>query len=170
MLLVFWPRGFWDLSSPTRDWTGIPCIGRWSLNHWTAREVPAHCFLSSQGSVLPKNICMCSSPAWHTLPPDTWMTNSFTSFFFFFFLAMLLGMWDLSSLTRDQPVPPALEVQNLNHSLTSFRFLSTVTFSMRPTWLFKSHKPNQSPLSGTPDLCFPALFSYCIVLTAFHLL
>ena len=28
-----------DLSSPTRNWTCTPCIGRRSLNHWTAREV-----------------------------------------------------------------------------------------------------------------------------------
>ena len=36
----FWPRGMWDLSSPTRDGTLTPCIGRRSLNHWTTREVP----------------------------------------------------------------------------------------------------------------------------------
>ena len=30
----------WDLSSPTRGQTCSPCIGRWSLNPWTAREVP----------------------------------------------------------------------------------------------------------------------------------
>ena len=30
----------WDLSSPTKDQTHIPCIGRQSLNHWTSREVP----------------------------------------------------------------------------------------------------------------------------------
>ena len=24
-------------SSLTRDWTSTPCIGRWSLNHWTAK-------------------------------------------------------------------------------------------------------------------------------------
>ena len=30
----------WDLSSQTRDWSHSPCIGRWSLNHWTTREVP----------------------------------------------------------------------------------------------------------------------------------
>ena len=30
----------WDLSSPTKDQTHIPCIGRQSLNHWTTREVP----------------------------------------------------------------------------------------------------------------------------------
>ena len=39
-VLVFWPRGMWDFSSPTRDRTQTPCIGRWSFNHWTAREVP----------------------------------------------------------------------------------------------------------------------------------
>ena len=34
------PRGMWDLSFPTRDQTGIPCIARPILNHWTTREVP----------------------------------------------------------------------------------------------------------------------------------
>ena len=29
----------WDLSVLTRDRTHAPCIGRQSLNHWTAREV-----------------------------------------------------------------------------------------------------------------------------------
>ena len=27
------------LNFPTRNWTHVPCIGRWRLNHWTAREV-----------------------------------------------------------------------------------------------------------------------------------
>ena len=39
-ILVLWLWGMWDLSSPTRDRTRTPCIGRRSLNHWTAREVP----------------------------------------------------------------------------------------------------------------------------------
>ena len=30
----------WDLSSPTRDRTCVPCIGRWILYHWATREVP----------------------------------------------------------------------------------------------------------------------------------
>ena len=29
----FWLRGLWDLSSPIRDQTCTPCIGRRSLNH-----------------------------------------------------------------------------------------------------------------------------------------
>ena len=32
-----------DLSSPTRDGTYAPWT-RWSLNHWTAREVPTRLF------------------------------------------------------------------------------------------------------------------------------
>ena len=32
----------WGLSSPTRDRTCAPCIGRQSLNHRTAGEVPPH--------------------------------------------------------------------------------------------------------------------------------
>ena len=38
--LVFWSRNMWGLNFPIRDWTLTPCIGRWSLNHWTTREVP----------------------------------------------------------------------------------------------------------------------------------
>ena len=30
----------WDLSSPNRDGTHVPCTGRQILNHWTTREVP----------------------------------------------------------------------------------------------------------------------------------
>ena len=36
----YWPRGMWELSSPTRDWSHVPCIERQLLNHWTTREVP----------------------------------------------------------------------------------------------------------------------------------
>ena len=38
------PRGLWDLSSPTRDRTRVPCIGRRILYHCTAREVPVEIF------------------------------------------------------------------------------------------------------------------------------
>ena len=32
-----------ERSSQTRDWTCVPCIGRWILNHWTNRG-PCHNF------------------------------------------------------------------------------------------------------------------------------
>ena len=35
----------WDLSFPTRVWTLTPCIGRWSANHWMAKEVPWPSFI-----------------------------------------------------------------------------------------------------------------------------
>ena len=37
---AYLPLGLWDLSSLAGDQTLIPCIGRWILNPWTAREVP----------------------------------------------------------------------------------------------------------------------------------
>ena len=46
MFWLFWLRGMWGLSAPTRDWTWAPCIRRWSLNHWTTTEVPQQ-FLKS---------------------------------------------------------------------------------------------------------------------------
>ena len=38
------PLGMWDLISPIRNWTQVPCIERWRLNHWTTREVPVVIF------------------------------------------------------------------------------------------------------------------------------
>ena len=46
-VLVFWLQGKWDLSSLTGGWTHTACIGRRSLNHWTAREVPDHVILNN---------------------------------------------------------------------------------------------------------------------------
>ena len=36
-ILFFWPQGMWDPSSPTRDGTHTPCIGKQSLNHQTKK-------------------------------------------------------------------------------------------------------------------------------------
>ena len=44
LVFVFWPQGMWDSSSPKGSQIHTPCIGRWSLNHWTAREVPIFFF------------------------------------------------------------------------------------------------------------------------------
>ena len=38
---MFFFLAMWDLGSLTKDWTHIPCTGRWCLNHWTTREVPS---------------------------------------------------------------------------------------------------------------------------------
>ena len=37
---VFWLRGMWNLSSPTRGHTCTPCSGRWSLNPLDCRGGP----------------------------------------------------------------------------------------------------------------------------------
>ena len=42
---IFWPRGVWDLSSQTRNWTCTRCIGRQSLNPSTTRQFPSKHFL-----------------------------------------------------------------------------------------------------------------------------
>ena len=37
--LAWLPWAMWDISSPVRDWTHVPCIGRQILNHWTTKKV-----------------------------------------------------------------------------------------------------------------------------------
>jgi len=44
-VLVFCLQGTCHLSSPIWDQTLTPCIGRWSLHHWTTREVSQISFL-----------------------------------------------------------------------------------------------------------------------------
>ena len=39
------PHGMWDVSSPARDQTHVPCIGKQILNHWPTREVPRNVIL-----------------------------------------------------------------------------------------------------------------------------
>ena len=46
MFCFFWPRGMWDLSSPTRHGTCTLCIGRQCLKQWTSREIPVWAFPS----------------------------------------------------------------------------------------------------------------------------
>ena len=56
LFILMAPQGMWDLSSPTRDRIRAPCSG--SLNHWTAREVPALCFLNRRNLFREMVICM----------------------------------------------------------------------------------------------------------------
>ena len=41
-VLAFWPRGTWDLSSSTRDWTCSPCIGRQRFNRFLGLPRKSH--------------------------------------------------------------------------------------------------------------------------------
>ena len=71
-VLIFWPRGMWNLRSLTRDQTCILCIESQSLNHWTTRKdlQPRKCLaedtcvyvrhIDTQEAAytdLPKNLC-----------------------------------------------------------------------------------------------------------------
>ena len=48
-----------NLSSPTRDWTRVLCIGRWIRNHWTTRGVPGPHFWWIQACAVPG----CAQPS-----------------------------------------------------------------------------------------------------------
>ena len=75
--------------------------------------------------------------------------------FYLTFLAMLCGMWDLSSLTRDRTCTPALEVQSLNHWTS--RDIPEITFS---SYFFLTYFFS-APLNGLPasEGRDPVLFS-----------
>ena len=64
LCLLFWPWGMWDLGSLIRDRTYNPCIGRWSLNHWTTKKVPPKVLSSKSVNLL------CMRPRWKFLIPN----------------------------------------------------------------------------------------------------
>ena len=66
-VLVIWPWGIWDLSFLTRGQTLTPCIGRWSLNHWTAGKPPA-CAFQNSSELGPLILVLCS--CWSLLRPN----------------------------------------------------------------------------------------------------
>ena len=72
-VLVFWPWGMWDLSSPTTDQTHTPCIGRRSLNHWFTREVPSIFFLLWESKW---NFIVVVNVLGHCLPPIMLRTSA----------------------------------------------------------------------------------------------
>ena len=59
--LDFSLQGVWDLGSLTRDWTHTPCIGRRSLKHWAAREVPVMSGLNSVSSLEANSVSRLST-------------------------------------------------------------------------------------------------------------
>ena len=59
-VLVSWLSAVWDLRHLTGDWTCRPSIGRWSLNHWTTRNVSFHPFLSASYCIdIPNILWLC---------------------------------------------------------------------------------------------------------------
>ena len=91
-------RWLWcRLSSPrpmmsTRNWTWVPCMARQILNHWTTRESPHMCFLSTS--------CL-SSPKWNFCIPITW--NQVMTWWFSLYP---LQMQAFSTLSEDLCILP----------------------------------------------------------------
>ena len=54
-VLAWFFQGIWNLSSLTRNWTYVLCIGRQILNHWTTRKVPSVQLLTESFNI--ENIC-----------------------------------------------------------------------------------------------------------------
>ena len=84
----------WDLSSLTRDWTHVPCIGRQILKHWIYREVPDHSIPLVTFFFIPFGI----SNIWmiHIEPLEIFLFVYWFSFLFYlsYFFSSL---WDISN-------------------------------------------------------------------------
>ena len=76
----FWPQGMCDPSFPTRDGTRDPCVGRWCLDHWTAREVllPSPSLVPTKSpATVDKKHHSWRCPGHKTVQQDEWMNQCF---------------------------------------------------------------------------------------------
>ena len=65
------PGGMWDLSSPTRDRTHLPCFGRQILYHWTTREVPLTFHVTEEIEAKKNSLSFLIQPAKQSASPPT---------------------------------------------------------------------------------------------------
>ena len=87
-------RGAWTLiapqhveSSQTRDWTHVPCIGRWILNHWATREVHGNLLIvESWGERMATHVFLhCCLNSFHQWFYEERIHFGFFAFFVFYF-------------------------------------------------------------------------------------
>ena len=96
-VLVSWLSAVWDLRPLTGDWTCRPSIGRWSLNHWTTRNVPFYPFLSASYCIdIPNILWLCFF--FLNDPPMLTKTASY------FHLSVLISLGKSEGLNEDQMV------------------------------------------------------------------
>ena len=94
IVLVLWLPGMWDLRSLIRDQTHSTWTKRWSLNHWTTREVSG---MSSESEIILTNILwlpfLCvsspSSSCYSPISPAPSSPASSSPSFFFHLLLLL---------------------------------------------------------------------------------
>ena len=125
-VLVFWPQGIWDPSSLARDWTCTPCIGRWSLNHWTTREVPWHFLISSSFQRHRPEAVWGGTPGFqdhHSLCSSRWLCPGLTKGFVMgMFLLVSCSTTNTSSCTSGTPT--ILTVTHCSNQWTFVRFMT----------------------------------------------
>ena len=137
MFWVFWLQGMWDLSSLTGDQTCTPCIERWSLNHWTTREV-LRLFLSV--------IEMSDFYCW-----IAYCSFQFCQFCFMYFRALLLHVYTFIMCIFSWYSDSSVIIRCLSLSLVTFfvfkSLLSDINIAIPALYVEKAMAPHSSSLA-----------------------
>ena len=120
----------WDLSSPIRNWTRVPCVGRWIPNHCTTKEVAFLSFISLFLLPLPFLLFSSLISLSHSLP----------SFFLHLFLRNIMILLYRRRNTRTQV---------LKQKSQSVARTNPPSGWMRPFWTFQPFQlPSDHPHSS----------------------
>ena len=138
MFWVFWLQGMWDLSSLTGDQTCTPCIERWSLNHWTTREV-LRLFLSV--------IEMSDFYCW-----IAYCSFQFCQFCFMYFRALLLHVYTFIMCIFSWYSDSSVIIRCLSLSLVTFfvfkSLLSDINIAIPALYVERQWHPTPVLLPG----------------------
>ena len=104
-VLVFWPQGMWDISSLARDRAHTPCFGRWSLTHYTAREVsvlPSLVKCPSSLLVTFSLLRLSCKSCFYILDASSlsymWLANIFSQMVHCLFIFLMVSFWSAKNV------------------------------------------------------------------------
>ena len=150
----------WNLSSPTRDWTHVPCIARGVLNHWTTSEVPSTGILirvaNGEGNGTPLQYSCLENPmdrgacwaAVHGVTTSRILVSNFT--FTFYFHALEKEMATHSSVlawripgTGEPGGPPSMGSHRVGHDWSDL----AAAMGVEHTWGVRIPAPSHACVS-----------------------
>ena len=154
--MSFWPRGLWDLRSPTRVGTPAPCSG-------SAESSPP----GSQGSHCPPSFALAVPSAWSALLPASPLVSFFTSLESLLRYCLLYELYSNKPVENFKPPPPACSHKSswpcstLFHSTYQLLIYYVIRLTYNVCYLFPHPRMHASWSQGFLSVLFTGVSKEC---------